>query len=168
MKTFIVFLLSLFLSMPVISLAQEQQRDANNFKVFSGQTIFGSGNSVVVVDLRDPRYDKIVEFDFSIQLSGITSTEGEYLAGATIDAIQFVTLPVLPSGNVAEGFSGILSGNSIFTAKINWTTVVNDLNIQSGDTEFGVPLFAEKGRFLLLRLIAGAADILTSLWIDMD
>ena len=166
MKTFIAFVISIVLMVSWVHASD--QRGANNFKVFSGQTIFASGNSVVVVDLRDPRYDKVVEFDFSVQLSGVTNTEGSYLSGSTIDAIQFVTLPTMPSGNVASDFSGILTGSSVFTAKLPWVTVVNDIDIKTGNTEYPVPLYAEKGKLLLIRVINGAADLLTDLWLDMD
>lgn len=168
MKTFTIFILSLLLSISSVSLAQDQQRDANNIKILSGQTIFGSGTSVVVIDLRDPRYYPVTEFDFRIQFSGITNTEGSYLSGQTLDAVQFTTTCHIPSGNVAEDFSGILTGNSVFTANLNWVTVSDNLNIQSGNTEHPIPLYAEKGRFLLIRIINGAHDILTDLWLDMD
>ncbi len=161
-----IILTLLILMISAFSFAGDQ-RDPNNFKVFSGQTIFGSGNSVYVVDLRDPRFWPITEFDFSLQISGVTARTTA-ISGATIDAIEFVVLPAMPSGNVAEGFSGILSGSSVITAKLPWVTVVNDMDIATGNTEYPIPLFGEKGKLLLIKWTSGASTLFTDLWLDMD
>lgn len=165
----IIFILLISCS---IAFAQQpdQKRSRNTIRVLSGQTIFASGTSTYIIDLKNPAYWPIMYGNFSLQFDGVTcawTTGGVALAlsGATINAAYRQSNRIPDGSNVIKG---ILTGSSVIASKLESVNIVTNLAHDSGNTEYVYEFFPEKCRYLIIDVTAGATDMNTTVYIDMD
>jgi len=179
-KTFIIicvfgFLFGWFLLGPFFyKLAHASWPDCNpsdnNFKILSGVTIDASGTSTYIIDLAD---HCIKTGDFSIQFSGTTcgwedpaTGRSIKLTGATVFAGYRMSNYIGPPSG-ASVFKGLNPHDSGITITLESLSIVSDMAVDTGNTDYVYDFFPEPCRYLIIDISAGATRIVTDVWLNM-
>ena len=90
------------------------------------------------------------------------------LSGATIDSVNYRMANFITSDTVPYGYSGLLSGTSTVQGPLETVTVIDNLDITSGNSLYIYEFFPQKARYLIVDVTSGSTDIKATLWLDMD
>jgi len=167
----LIALLILLFAIPSYAAEIVPERSANTVPIMKSQVILANGTSTFVVDLQAQQFYPILEGDFSLQFSGVTCRYAT-LTGATINAAYRVTHHT-PSGvslenSTGQFITGLLSGISRITSRLESVDIVTDLAHDSGDTEYCYSFWPEKCRYMIADVTAGATDVVTDVYLNMD
>ena len=173
MRNKIIFLLIVLIFLGISNVYAGDTRSKNTVRIMSGVSILASGTSTFMIDLKDDRYYPILSAEpFSLQFSGLTcawvdpaTQKTQSLSGATINA-AFRMSNHFPSGSTVT--PGLFTGAAVITSKLESTNIVTDLAYDSGNTEYTYDFFPQKGRYLIIDITAGATDMVTSAYTDLD
>jgi len=144
--------------MASLCFAEGEPQD-NVICIMTGTTVLASGTSTYIIDLNNPMFGYRPLGDFSLQFKGFTH---DAVGGATVNA-AWRGCNYLPVGVRS---TGLLNGAQTPQGKMASTTIVSNMNVENGNTEYVYGFFyIDPVRYMLIDITAGVSNLGVSAYV---